>query len=128
MLSPIPPPLPVGDLVEMLAGDPDPELPHDPTQDYLDVGCPVFLQYGQDDTSVPVTASVERIGAALTAAGVPHTLLVYPELEHLLNVVPADVPPASREADMYSFRDFSFGAGVRRELTDWLLRTTAAGS
>lgn len=127
MLSPVPPLVPGAELVELLAGDPDPELPHDPARDYRDVRCPVFLQYGQDDTSVPVEVSVERIAESLAAAGVAHSLRVYPDLEHLLNVVPQDVPPQSREAVMYSFRDFGFGPGVRQELTDWLLRTTAAG-
>jgi pimeloyl-ACP methyl ester carboxylesterase len=126
MLSPIPPLVDVSELVEMLSGDPDLELTHDPAEDYLHVGCPVFLQYGEEDTSVPVADSVERIAASLTRIGVPHDLRVYAGLEHLLNVVPWDVPAESREAVMYSFRDFRFGPGVRQDLTDWLLRTTRA--
>lgn len=123
MLSPIPPQLPVDELVRMLAGDPSPELVHDPVPDYLQVDCPVFLQYGADDTSVPVPVSVERIRQALQQRETPHLIRVYPELEHLLNVVPPDVPGASREAVMYSFRDFQFGAGVRHEMTQWLTAT-----
>jgi dienelactone hydrolase len=121
MLSPIPPPLPMDDLVEMLSGDPNPELMHDPVPDYVQVSCPVFLQFGADDTSVPVEASVERITDALQKAGVPHTIRVYPELEHLLNVIPPEVPGASREAVIYAFHDFRFGAAVRQDLTNWLI-------
>ena len=124
MLSPIPPQLPVEELVQMLVGDPSPELVYDPVPDYLQMTCPVFLQYGADDTSVPVTASVERITQALQEATMSHLVRVYPELEHLLNIIPPDVPGASSEAVMYAFHDFHFGVGVRQELTDWLTATT----
>ena len=127
MVSPIPPRLPVDELVQMLADDPSPELVYDPVPDYLQVSCPVFLQYGADDTSVPVTASVERITQALRQGGAPHLVRVYPELEHLLNVIPPDVPGASREGVMYAFHDFHFGAGVRQELTSWLTATVGTG-
>jgi len=120
MLSPIPPLLPARELVDMLAGDPDPELTHDPVQDYRKVRCPVLLQYGAEDTSVPVERSVERLTAAFGRIGAASTIRVYPGLEHLLNVVPNDVPDRDREAVMYTFRDFSFGPGVRQELTSWL--------
>ena len=53
MLSPIPPLLPARALVEMLAGDPDTELMHDPSR-LRPVGCPLLLQYGAEDTCVPV--------------------------------------------------------------------------
>ena len=119
MLSPVPPMLPAAELVDMLAGEPDPELPHDPVDDYRNVTCPVLLQYGAEDTSVPVEPSVQRITAALSATGAA-TIRVYPHLEHLLNVVPDDVPQQELEAAMYSFRDFTFGPGVRRDLTEWL--------
>ncbi len=120
MLSPIPPMLPARELVEMLAGDPDPELMHDPFEDYRKVGCPVLLQSGAEDTSVPVRRSVERITEALGGIGAAPTIRVYPGLEHLLNVVSDHVPDRDREAAMYTFRDFTFGPGVRRELTSWL--------
>ena len=120
MLSPIPPLLPARALVEMLAGDPDPELMHDPFEDYRKVGCPVLLQYGAEDTSVPVRGSVERITEALGGIGAAPTIRVYPGLEHLLNVVSPQVPDRDREAAMYTFRDFTFGPGVRQELTSWL--------
>ena len=120
MLSPIPPLLPARALVEMLAGDPDPELMHDPFEDYRKVGCPVLLQYGAEDTSVPVRRSVERITEALGGIGAAPTIRVYPGLEHLLNVVSPQVPDRDREAAMYTFRDFTFGPGVRQELTSWL--------
>ena len=48
---------------------------------------------------------------------------VYPELEHLLNVIPPDVPGSSREEVMYAFREFHFGEGVRQETSDWLIAT-----
>ncbi len=120
MLSPIPPLLPAGELVGMLAGEPDPELAHDPVQDYREVSCPVFLQYGAEDTSVPVESSVQRITQALGDGGAA-AIRVYPGLEHLLNVVPDGVPERDREAAMYSFRDLRFGPGVRHDLTEWLL-------
>ena len=120
MLSPIPPLLPARVLVEMLAGDPDPELMHDPFEDYRKVRCPVLLQYGAEDTSVPVRPSVERITEAWGGSGEEPTIRVYPGLEHLLNVVSDQVPDRDREAAMYTFRDFTFGSGVRQELTSWL--------
>ena len=120
MLSPIPPLLPVDRLVEMLTTAPDPELTHDPVGDYRQVGCPVFLQFGADDSSVPVATSAARITRALDDAAVPHTIEVYPHLEHLLNEIPPDQPGSSREAVMYAFHGFRFGPGVRQHLTDWL--------
>jgi pimeloyl-ACP methyl ester carboxylesterase len=120
MLSPIPPLLPARELVDMLAGEPDPELMHDPFEDYRKVRCRVLLQYGAEDTSVPVLRSVERITEALGGIGAAPTIRVYPGLEHLLNVVSDHVPDRDREAAMYTFRDFTFGPGVRAELTNWL--------
>ena len=80
----------------------------------------MFLQYGAEDTSVPVRQSVERITEALSGSGAAPTIRVYPGLEHLLNVVSDQVPDRDREAAMYTFRDFPFGPGVRQELTSWL--------
>jgi acetyl esterase/lipase len=113
-------------LVEMLAGEPDLELMHDPFEDYGEVRCPVFLQYGAEDTSVPVRPSVERITEALSGSGAEPTIRVYPGLEHLLNVVSDQVPDRDREAAMYTFRDFTFGPGVRQELTSWLADLASA--
>ena len=104
----------------MLAGDPDPELMHDPFEDYRKVGCPVFLQYGAEDTSVPVRRSVERITEAKCGSGAAPTIRVYPGLEHLLNVVSgrsAGLGPGSRHVHVC---DRTFGPGVRQELTSWL--------
>ncbi|QNN53658.1 hypothetical protein [Nocardioides mesophilus] len=73
------------------------------------------LQYGADDTSMPVRASVDAIARAA-----PHAdIHVYPGLEHLLNVVPTVPPGEDVESVMYSYRDFRFGAGVRTDLTAW---------
>ena len=75
MLSAIPPRMPVADLVAMVTSAPDPELAHDPADDYRRLRCPVFLQYGSEDTSVPVSTSVERLGAALQESGDPRTAI-----------------------------------------------------
>src|SRR5262245_53877526 len=84
MLSPVPPTVDVDQLVKMLARDPQPELTYDPVADYARIRCPIVLQYGSQDTSVPVAASVRAIGDARDGV----TFHVYPGLEHVLNVVP----------------------------------------
>ncbi len=74
MLSPIPPLIPVADLVAMVASERDAEVAHDPAADYARIGCPVLLQYGADDTSVPVEASRDAVLAAAprpTSASIP---------------------------------------------------------
>ena len=122
MLSPIPPLIPVAELVGMLSAERDLQLGHDPAVDYARISCPVFLQYGADDTSVPVDASVAAVRAAA-----PHAeLRVYPGLEHKLNVLPADVTGLSPEDLMYQYHHFRYGNGVWAELTDWLRETVRA--
>lgn len=113
MLSPIPPLTSVNDIVEMLGDERDPELGYDPATDYAKLTCPIFLQYGAEDTSVPVAASVERVGAYATVR-------VYPGVEHMLNLLPAERPGMSAEEVMYQFHDFRFAPGVWAELTAWL--------
>jgi pimeloyl-ACP methyl ester carboxylesterase len=113
MLSPIPPLMPVDDLVAMLGDERDPELGYDPAADYAKLSCPVFLQYGAEDTSVPVAVSVERVGPYATVR-------VYPGVEHMLNLLPAERPGMSAEEVMYQFHDFSFAPGAWAELTAWL--------
>jgi fermentation-respiration switch protein FrsA (DUF1100 family) len=120
MLSPIPPLIPVADLVLMLADERDPQLAHDPADDYARIGCPVFLQYGEVDTSVPVDASVTRIAEAVRSAGQQLTTQVYPGLEHMLNVVSTRVVGLTAEDAMYQFHDFAFGPGAWADLTTWL--------
>ncbi len=122
MLSPIPPLVPVTELLNMIGDSRDPELGHDPAADYRRLRCPVFLQYGADDTSVPVGISQQRLRAALTAAGVAFTIAVHPGLEHMLNVPPTDLTGLSGEEVNYLFHGFRFGAGVRDELAAWLRR------
>ena len=118
MISPIPPQIPTDDLVAMLSAERDPQPSYDPAADYAKITCPIFLQYGADDTSVPVEASVDAIAAAA-----PHAdIRVYPGLEHLLNVVPALEPGEDVESAMYSYRDFRTGVGVRNDLTQWVRR------
>jgi len=120
MLSPIPPSVPVEDLLAMVSGDPDPQLTYDPAADYGRMRCPVFLQYGSDDTSVPVAASVAQIEKALGDSGARATIRVYTGLEHMLNLVPDDYTGLAPEAVMYQFHRFRFGDGVRHDLTSWL--------
>ena len=122
LLSPIPPLVPVADLVATLSGLQDPQLSHDPAADYAHVACPVFLQYGADDTSVPVQASVEQIHRAVADAGQRSTIHVYDGMEHLLNVLP-DLTGLSPEGVMYGFHQFRFGPDVRQDLTSWLRET-----
>lgn len=116
MLSSLPPLMPAAELAAMLAAEPDAELGYDPATDYARITCPVFLQYGANDTSVPVAASVAAIEQA--AAG-PVTIRVYPGLEHILNIVP-NLTGLSAEESMYSFHSFQCGPDVRPDLIDWL--------
>jgi fermentation-respiration switch protein FrsA (DUF1100 family) len=116
MLSPIPPPIPVAQLLTMLPTEPDPELDYHPAIDYARLRCPVLLQYGAQDTSVPVTESVTAIRQARPDA----TLLVYPGLEHMLNIVPTDLTGLSGEEAMYQFHEFRFGPTVFADLVAWL--------
>ena len=127
MLSPIPPLLRLDQLVPMLEEAHDPQLAHDPASDYARIECPVFLQYGSLDTSVPVQTSVERITAAVEGAGRRCTIRVYPGLEHMLNVPSTRIAGLSPEDAMYRFHDFAFGPGVWAELTDWLREHVVSG-
>jgi pimeloyl-ACP methyl ester carboxylesterase len=124
MLSPLPPAMPVGDLVEMISGAPDPELNYDPVDDYRAIDCPVLLQFGEHDTSVPVTESAHRLNAALSENARSSTR-VYPGLEHMLNVAVA-VDGLSVEQTMYQFRHFVFGDGVWSDLRRWLAAEVVA--
>jgi pimeloyl-ACP methyl ester carboxylesterase len=119
MLSAVPPLGPVEELVQMLSGDGDAELGHDPAVDYARVRCPVLLQWGAQDTSVPVDVSVQRISAALPEPGTA-SLLVYPDVEHMLNVVVPEVRGISAEEAMYGFHGFRFGPRTRDDLREWL--------
>lgn len=119
MLSPIPPTTSAEDVVAMLSGPPQPELGYDPIDDYRSLTCPVLLQYGEGDTSVPAAESSRRLTAAL--AGNPRSsIYVYPGLEHMLNVASA-VDGLSVEETMYQFRQFVFGDGVWADLNRWLV-------
>ncbi len=119
-LSALPPLMPVADLIGMITGEPDPELLHDPAEQYARLRCPVLLQYGSDDSNVPVQLSVPRIEAALATSGVLSRIHVYPGLEHQLNVLPTDITGLSPEAILYGYHHFSFGAGVFDDLSGWL--------
>jgi uncharacterized protein len=118
MLSPIPPPMPADELVAMIGTERDPQLTYDPAVDYARVRCPVLLQYGADDTSVPVADSVAAIERAV---GNPDQLAVrlYPGLEHMLNRVP-ELAGLGVEESMYQFHDFRFGPSVWTDLAAWL--------
>jgi pimeloyl-ACP methyl ester carboxylesterase len=122
LVSAVPPMAPVDELVRMVSGQPDPELGHDPATDYARVRCPVLLQWGTEDTSVPVEPSVQRISAAL-AGSRSATLRVYPDTEHMLNAIPTGLDGISVEEAMYGFHGFRFAAGVRADLRDWLRAT-----
>lgn len=103
----------------MLAGPPNPELSYDPAGDYAQLSAPMLLQWGEQDTSVPVPASVQRIAAALPDSS-SATFRVYPNTEHLLNVVQANIQGLSAEEAMYGFHGFRFAPGVRDDLRNWL--------
>jgi pimeloyl-ACP methyl ester carboxylesterase len=119
MLSPIPPLIAVTDLVEMVGAERDTQVSHDPAADYARIVCPVLLQYGADDTSVPVEASKDAVLAAA-----PHVdVRVHAGLEHLLNVLPSGITGLSAEGLMYEYHEFRFGEGVWAELTEWLRAT-----
>jgi len=118
MMSPIPPRMPVDDLIMMIGDERDPQMGYDPTIDYARVHCPILLQYGADDTSVPVTPSVTAIRSAVPDPD-KLTVLVYPGLEHLLNQVPK-LPGLSAEEAIYQFHEFRFGPAVWPDLAAWL--------
>ncbi|HEY2792098.1 MAG TPA: alpha/beta fold hydrolase, partial [Micromonosporaceae bacterium] len=117
MLSPIPPEVTAEDLVAMVGDERDPELGYEPAADYARVTCPVLLQYGEHDTSVPVEASVSAASGAVPADRL--TTIVYPGLEHMLNVVPDGLSRLSAEEAMYLFHRFSFGSAVWTDLATW---------
>ncbi len=126
MLSPVPPCGPVDELIAALTGEPDPELGYDPVTDYRRLRCPVFLQYGEQDVSVPAAISAERIADALRAAQAPEPEIhVYPGLEHELTLPPDPVTGIAPEEATYLFHDFRYGPGVRADLTAWLCSTAA---
>ncbi|MFB9235248.1 alpha/beta hydrolase family protein [Plantactinospora siamensis] len=124
MLSAVPPLAPVDELVPMLVGEADPELGHDPVEDYARVRCPTLHQWGGADTNVPARLSRERIAAALPDPAVA-TLREYPEAEHLLNVAPSGVQGISAEEAGNGFHRFRFAPGVRDDLRDWLSAVTS---
>ena len=76
----------------------------------------MLLQWGEQDTSVPVAKSVQRISAALPDSR-SATLRVYPHTEHMLNVVQTGI---SAEEAMYGFHGFRFAPNVRDDLRNWL--------
>jgi pimeloyl-ACP methyl ester carboxylesterase len=127
MVSPVPPLVPVSDLVAMVAGDPAPELTYDPAEDYARLTCPVTLHYGAEDSNVPVATSVRRIEAALAGADIQPSIHVYPGLEHMLNVV-TDISGLTPETAMLGFHEFQFGPQLWPNLTSWLRRTVGAVS
>ena len=120
MLSSVPPLMPVDDLIGMLGDPHDPEVGYDPVTDYERIDCPVFLQYGSDDTSVPVKTSVERIARAIADSGPDSSIRVYPGLEHMLNVLPTDLTGLTPEDAMYQYHRFRYGEGTWADLTAWL--------
>jgi len=122
MLSPLPPSIPVEELLPLLAGPADPAGAYDPAPDYARITCPVLLQFGEWDVSVPVAESVRRIHAARPEV----TIRVYPGLDHLLNRPPTGIVGLSAEETMYAYHDFRFGTGVWADLTGWLRTVTAA--
>jgi pimeloyl-ACP methyl ester carboxylesterase len=123
MLSPIPPPMTADELVVMSGGERDPELAYDPALDYARVGCPVLLQYGAEDTSVPVPESVAAIEQAVSDPS-QLTLRVYPGLEHMLNAVPTLAGLGAEDA-IYQFHEFRFGPTVWSDLAAWLTAVLA---
>jgi hypothetical protein len=120
MLSPIPPLVAPADLISMLGPDRDPQLAYDPAVDYARLACPIYLQYGDQDVSVPVTESVARIGPSAT-------IRVYPGVEHMLNLPPRNHSGLSAEDAVYQFHDFTFAPGVWADLTGWLTANIARG-
>jgi pimeloyl-ACP methyl ester carboxylesterase len=120
MLAPYPPAeIPAAAIAAMVTAEPSPDLAYAPAVDYARLHCPVFLQWGSNDVSVPVGVSVETITAAQPSA----QTRVYPGVEHTLNRPPRELDGLGSEEAQYLFHDFRFAPGVRDELTAWL-RTT----
>src|SRR5262249_23444213 len=122
MLAPYPPPdVPAEAIAAMVTAEASPELAYAPALDYARLHCPVFLQYGTNDVSVPVPVSVDTISAALPSA----TIRTYEDVEHQLNLPPKHLDGLSLEEAQYLFHDFRFAPGVCEALTDWLRSTVA---
>lgn len=120
MLAPYPPAeIPAEAIAAMVTAEPSPELAYAPAVDYARLRCPVFLQWGTNDVSVPVGASIDAIRAALPTV----QTRVYDDVEHMLNLPPRELDGLGDEEAQYLFHDFRFAPGVRDELTAWL-RTT----
>lgn len=123
MLAPYPPPeVPAEAIVAMVTAQADPELVYDPAADYARLTCPIYLQYGSNDVSVPVPASVEAVSAVRPDADIR----IYAGLEHQLNVAPRPLDGLTSEEAQYLFHDFRFGPGVRDDLTAWLRKVAYA--
>jgi uncharacterized protein len=128
-LSPIPPPS-LTVVRSFLDGTADPELGHDPVVDYQRIRCPIFLQYGEQDLNVPVTASVAAIRAAVERSGNPDlTIRTYANAQHMLDIVDPGNGTAGgngaqedpEEAE-YLMRHFTFTRGARDDLRNWMSR------
>jgi pimeloyl-ACP methyl ester carboxylesterase len=121
--------MPVDDLLALITEEPHPDLAYDPADDYRRLRCPVFLQYGAEDTSVPVAMSVQRITAALPESVRSRSAVrIYPDLEHMLNVIPPTVTGISHQEATHLFHGFRYGPGVKGDLTTWLRNVLTLGS
>ncbi len=78
-----------------LVGESNALRPKHPIDVAADLKAPVLGLYGGKDQGIPLD-TVERMNAALTAAGSPSRIIVYPEAPHGFN---ADYRPSYVEAD-----------------------------
>ena len=78
-----------------LVGESNALRPKHPIDVAADLKAPVLGLYGGKDQGIPLD-TVERMNAALTAAGSPSRIVVYPEAPHGFN---ADYRPSYVEAD-----------------------------
>ena len=76
-----------------LAGDPTPMAPSNPLDLVAQIKVPVLGLYGAADQSIPVE-SVERMRAAMKAAGKDAEFVIYPDTPHAFH---ADYRPSYRE-------------------------------
>jgi pimeloyl-ACP methyl ester carboxylesterase len=132
-LSPLPPPS-VGDILPFIPSEPDPEMTHDPVDDYAHIDCPILLQYGAQDPNVPAAVSAARIAeAAACARNRDVDIRTYAEAGHLLEVVPPVDSTTGLTSSGYvpeeaplQMRPLHFSRTALKDLRDWMAERSAA--
>jgi pimeloyl-ACP methyl ester carboxylesterase len=115
-LAAIPANLPLA-AIKATAGGRAPDLGRDPARDYEEVSCPVLFMIGELDEALPATECAAAVRAALQRGNNrDHTVTVFPDTGHLMNVV----EPGSASLGRSGPWDFHFATGFLEEMTRWV--------